>query len=260
MAQQIRGSPMKAMISSQQGERLDPRIQTFKRTQLCKFYLMGSCSRGKACNFAHNKGEMRQQPDFSKTRLCADFMRWPSECLAGSDCKYAHSQDELRKGGSLNMVTSSSADRGEAVAAQQAALLAVSQAMQVQMIHAQATTRLLMYGRSHADVTQQPWPQKPDSCSKLADGGDFDFSRQTTCDDDASLPAFSRQNTSSSSQECGLPRSPGAQGSVQSDIGDTAAKEGLKVTVMNTFLHFELQNSSSSSAAKRSQSLPAGRL
>ncbi|CAJ1339722.1 unnamed protein product [Effrenium voratum] len=72
------------------------RIDVHKRTRLCKFFLMGSCTRGAGCNFAHGARQLRTQPDFSKTRLCAEFME--SGTCPSKDCKFAHGRHELRPG------------------------------------------------------------------------------------------------------------------------------------------------------------------
>ncbi|CAK9037231.1 unnamed protein product [Durusdinium trenchii] len=71
------------------------RLEAFKQTRLCKFHIAGNCIRGTSCNFAHSVEQIRHQPDFSKTRLCADFMesRW---CRDGDYCKFAHGEHELR--------------------------------------------------------------------------------------------------------------------------------------------------------------------
>ena len=41
-------------------------------------------------------GQLRQQPNFSKTRLCADHVA--GCCLKGHGCSFAHSKRELRPG------------------------------------------------------------------------------------------------------------------------------------------------------------------
>mmetsp|Transcript_35550 Transcript_35550/g.83034 ORF Transcript_35550/g.83034 Transcript_35550/m.83034 type:complete len:369 (-) Transcript_35550:244-1350(-) len=71
------------------------RRRLFKGTRLCKFFLAGCCSRGEACNFAHAVDDLKQFPDFSKTRLCEPFMK-SGTCEQGATCKFAHSRDELR--------------------------------------------------------------------------------------------------------------------------------------------------------------------
>ena len=61
------------------------RLQVHKQTRLCRFFVVGACTRGEACTFAHGQDKLRQQPDFSKTRLCADFMERGS-CAEGDRC------------------------------------------------------------------------------------------------------------------------------------------------------------------------------
>ena len=71
------------------------RLEAFKQTRLCKFHVAGNCVRGTSCNFAHSIDQIRDQPDFSKTRLCADYLQsqW---CRDGQYCKFAHGEHELR--------------------------------------------------------------------------------------------------------------------------------------------------------------------
>ena len=71
------------------------RLEAFKQTRLCKFHVAGNCVRGNSCNFAHSIDQIRDQPDFSKTRLCADYLQaqW---CRDGQYCKFAHGEHELR--------------------------------------------------------------------------------------------------------------------------------------------------------------------
>lgn len=71
------------------------RLEAFKQTRLCKFHIAGNCIRGTSCNFAHSIEQIRDQPDFSKTRLCVDYCtdQW---CRDGDHCKFAHGEHELR--------------------------------------------------------------------------------------------------------------------------------------------------------------------
>ena len=71
------------------------RLEAFKQTRLCKFHIAGNCIRGTSCNFAHSMEQIRDQPDFSKTRLCVDYCtdQW---CRDGDYCKFAHGEHELR--------------------------------------------------------------------------------------------------------------------------------------------------------------------
>eukprot|EP00931_Biecheleriopsis_adriatica_P015227 TRINITY_DN11761_c0_g1_i1.p1 TRINITY_DN11761_c0_g1~~TRINITY_DN11761_c0_g1_i1.p1 ORF type:complete len:307 (+),score=47.10 TRINITY_DN11761_c0_g1_i1:105-1025(+) len=95
------------MASSKQQK---PPAKHFKLTKLCRFYAQGTCDRGSFCTFAHTMDEVREQPDFSKTRLCHDFMKL-GRCDAGSACKFAHGRKELRnrKGAWANVASSTPA-------------------------------------------------------------------------------------------------------------------------------------------------------
>eukprot|EP00440_Ansanella_granifera_P064429 gb/GFBE01069854.1/.p1 GENE.gb/GFBE01069854.1/~~gb/GFBE01069854.1/.p1 ORF type:complete len:226 (+),score=21.61 gb/GFBE01069854.1/:1-678(+) len=64
-----------------------------QKTQLCKFYMAGSCKRGGTCLFAHSQQELKPQPDLSKTSLCRLFKVGNCQDAA---CKYAHGRGELR--------------------------------------------------------------------------------------------------------------------------------------------------------------------
>lgn len=63
----------------------------FCKTKMCTFNLLGKCTRGGRCTYAHSATELQAAPDFSRTKMCAK----------GSDCKnpscgYAHARNELR--------------------------------------------------------------------------------------------------------------------------------------------------------------------
>jgi hypothetical protein len=64
------------------------------KTKMCKYKLQGTCTKGKACNFAHDEVEMQGLPDLSCTKLCAQFLQ-VGKC-DNPACTYAHSKDELR--------------------------------------------------------------------------------------------------------------------------------------------------------------------
>ncbi|CAJ1399787.1 unnamed protein product [Effrenium voratum] len=81
---------------------LGKRLEAHKKTRLCKFFALGACTRGLACSFAHGTDQLRSQPDFSKTRLCADFTELGS-CADGRDCKFAHGRHELRPGSAAKL-------------------------------------------------------------------------------------------------------------------------------------------------------------
>jgi len=62
---------------------------------MCKFNLLGICSKGSACAFAHASDELKSRPDLSRTRLCRVFIQ-TGHCSNGKKCTFAHSKDELR--------------------------------------------------------------------------------------------------------------------------------------------------------------------
>merc|ERR1719375_2195263 len=64
------------------------------KTQMCKFFEEGKCTRGRDCTFAHDESELKKAPDFTKTRMCEKFKM--GECN-DSNCSFAHNADELRK-------------------------------------------------------------------------------------------------------------------------------------------------------------------
>eukprot|EP00434_Breviolum_minutum_P001060 symbB.v1.2.000933.t1/scaffold54.1/size375170/6 len=66
----------------------------YKQTRLCSFHQVGACKRGSACNFAHDSGELKEMPDFSKTRLCKTFQT-TGRCELGDSCTFAHGHHEL---------------------------------------------------------------------------------------------------------------------------------------------------------------------
>lgn len=68
--------------------------EIFKKTKMCRFYLLGACTRGRQCAFAHSQKELNPMPDFSYTRVCK-VLRSTGQCN-NPDCKYAHSRKELR--------------------------------------------------------------------------------------------------------------------------------------------------------------------
>lgn len=70
------------------------RTQVFQRTKMCKFFILGCCSRGEQCHFAHDKGELQALPDLHRTKLCKTLIN-TGNCDNPS-CKYAHSSEELR--------------------------------------------------------------------------------------------------------------------------------------------------------------------
>mmetsp|Transcript_41899 Transcript_41899/g.76132 ORF Transcript_41899/g.76132 Transcript_41899/m.76132 type:complete len:479 (-) Transcript_41899:77-1513(-) len=72
----------------------------FSKTKMCKFHLMGKCTKGDDCLFAHEKTEMRPLPDLTCTKLCKALIQTGVCTLP--DCKYAHNKEELRSTSSFH--------------------------------------------------------------------------------------------------------------------------------------------------------------
>lgn len=67
------------------------------KTMMCGHYLAGSCSKGKACKFAHSLSELPEHIRKTyKTTMCAS-VAGKQRCKRGLACSYAHSKAELRK-------------------------------------------------------------------------------------------------------------------------------------------------------------------
>lgn len=66
----------------------------FKKTKMCKFHVVGKCTKGECCPFAHNVGELNDLPDLRCTKLCKNLLKH-GECTI-SGCSYAHNKKELR--------------------------------------------------------------------------------------------------------------------------------------------------------------------
>lgn len=70
------------------------KVQCFK-TQQCRFWLEGRCSRGNDCTFAHTDVELRDKPDLTKTKICAKWRN--GQCRKSpSECSYAHGEEDMR--------------------------------------------------------------------------------------------------------------------------------------------------------------------
>ncbi|CAE7946187.1 unnamed protein product [Symbiodinium sp. KB8] len=50
----------------------------YRGTELCSFFLKGMCRHGTKCNFAHSINDLKEKPDFSKTRLCTNYFKTKS--------------------------------------------------------------------------------------------------------------------------------------------------------------------------------------
>eukprot|EP00405_Crypthecodinium_cohnii_P012759 CAMPEP_0206431196 /NCGR_PEP_ID=MMETSP0324_2-20121206/7230_1 /ASSEMBLY_ACC=CAM_ASM_000836 /TAXON_ID=2866 /ORGANISM="Crypthecodinium cohnii, Strain Seligo" /LENGTH=599 /DNA_ID=CAMNT_0053897097 /DNA_START=437 /DNA_END=2238 /DNA_ORIENTATION=+ len=70
------------------------RVTIFQRTKMCKFFLLGCCSRGDQCHFAHSKEQLSELPNLYRTKLCRTLINTGS--CTDETCRYAHNKDELR--------------------------------------------------------------------------------------------------------------------------------------------------------------------
>mmetsp|Transcript_105310 Transcript_105310/g.187184 ORF Transcript_105310/g.187184 Transcript_105310/m.187184 type:complete len:329 (-) Transcript_105310:219-1205(-) len=97
----------------------------FMKTQLCKYYGVGSCTKGAECNFAHGLEEMSIVPDLKKTALCEDFKH--GRCsLPKEQCQYAHGQDDLRSSLAFQSIRKASQPDSDQAAASEKAVSSLS--------------------------------------------------------------------------------------------------------------------------------------
>eukprot|EP00434_Breviolum_minutum_P006511 symbB.v1.2.005746.t1/scaffold307.1/size232847/11 len=247
------------------------RLQVHKQTRLCKFFAIGQCTRGSACAFAHGEEKLRQQPDFSKTRLCADFMEKGS-CAEGDRCKFAHGKDELRPGSAAKIgrpakakphstcqeASSSSKPKVDAMAAQE--VQAARNFQLKQSLHEQAALRLMMQSAAPVSPVGKVTTKAgkvPQPCGKVVNQGlnplDFEkqqlqlsFSRQTTWEGvETESAAFSRNTSMANDDVTESAAIPGSTtpnptvptcGSPVSPIRELPELKDVMFQVKNTFI------------------------
>lgn len=76
------------------------RLCQFSKTKLCKFHVLGKCTKGVQCPFAHEGLELRKLPDLRRTKLCKVLIQ-TGQC-SNAACMYAHTKDELRSTGAFH--------------------------------------------------------------------------------------------------------------------------------------------------------------
>lgn len=67
----------------------------FHKTKMCKFFIMGMCTRGESCQYAHSKEDLQIAPDLKCTKLCQDLIQ-TGQCRDPANCLFAHNKQELR--------------------------------------------------------------------------------------------------------------------------------------------------------------------
>lgn len=70
------------------------RNSQFSKTKMCRFEILGMCTKGQQCPFAHGATELKPLPDLRCTKLCRELLQF-GECH-NKNCTYAHSREELR--------------------------------------------------------------------------------------------------------------------------------------------------------------------
>ena len=222
------------------------RLEVHKKTRLCKFFAVGACTRGSSCAFAHGSCQLRDQPDFSKTRLCADFVEL-GKCSAGLACKFAHSKSELRPGSAAKLGRPSSKNRNEAPTQNEkspvAAAAQVLQNLRMQhVLHEQAALKLMLQStcaRNRVEESKVSKEKDVECCLDAA--ANTSFSRQTTWEGmETASAAFSRGSSSASASENPVVPEP----------------SNLEVRVKNTFLEVQDEPEDQAIPLRKIRSLP----
>lgn len=81
-------------------------VVQFTKTQMCKFEIVGMCSKGTQCSFAHSAHELNALPDLRCTQLCKTLIQ--NGACYNPDCLYAHNKEELRTSNAANAAQQSS--------------------------------------------------------------------------------------------------------------------------------------------------------
>ncbi|CAE7201808.1 Zfp36 [Symbiodinium natans] len=231
------------------------RLEVHKKTRLCKFFTMGACTRGASCAFAHGPDQLRDQPDYSKTRLCADFVEL-GKCVEGKACKFAHSKSELRPGSAAKVGrparTSNHAAKQTENEAEQA--MRVLQTLRAQRaLHEQAALKLMLQSACASaaakvskatckEPTEKPTEKDVECCSQ-----GNSFSRQTTWEGmETASAGFSRDSSAASASD-----------NIVSDsttLPDPC--DGVELRVKNTFLEVKDETEQETAPLRKVQSLP----
>lgn len=88
----------------------------FCKTKMCRFNILGICSKGGECPYAHSREELKPTPDLYRTKVCKNLIS-TGRC-EDPECRYAHSKDQLRttsllkKGAKSNAVGQAPPGRG----------------------------------------------------------------------------------------------------------------------------------------------------
>ena len=218
------------------------RREVHQKTRLCKFFTMGACTRGSSCAFAHGPEQLRDQPDYSKTRLCADFVQ-RGRCSRGQACPFAHGRNELRPGSAAKLGRPARSPRPGGIAPRAeetdaVALRALQTLRMQQALHEQAALKLML-----CSAGARPSPQ----CTGKTDTFPPEtqtFSRQTTWEGVETDPTnFSRVSSATSS--------------ASETVSVSAVPKDVEVLVKNTFIEVkEDQDEDQDVSIRKTRSLP----
>jgi len=248
----------------------DRRLEIFKGTRLCKFNAIGRCKRGLDCKFSHNNSDVKELPDFSKTRLCQQFME-QAFCKHGDRCKFAHGKEQLRIRTETIPVdpVSYNAPTDMASTGMRELLQAVFQERHTTS-YEEAALNLLLRGAPRFSLATGV-PQRTSV-------GEDDFldeapplSRQSTCiGEDCSVPVFSRNSTEDpfsdqiTEPEFDWESKVSESSEVSSHVKQYAESEEVSmpemIMVKNTFIHVETQDEAAPQHLRRVCSAPALRI
>ena len=234
------------------------RLQVHKKTQLCKFFAVGACQRGSNCAFAHGTSQLRQQPDYSKTRLCADFMEL-GRCAQGRDCKFAHGKRELRPGSAAKVGRPSgrSTQAAQAPKPETEEAKTVVQALETlrkrQLHHERAAMNLMLQG-TLAGVASLSGKGKASPDLELPETS---FSRQTTWEGVETVSTgFSRAFSDAS--DASMAEKEICEAAVRDQLVPLpkAQVTGWQVRVKNTFIEVQDDEDIIEPVMLRTKSLP----
>jgi len=66
---------------------------TFAKTKMCKLFILGECTRGERCRFAHSREQLKGLPKLARNRVCKSLIN-TGHC-DDPECPYAHSREEF---------------------------------------------------------------------------------------------------------------------------------------------------------------------
>jgi len=257
---------MMSVQTQNHSDRDAKRLAAHKQTRLCKFFAVGACTKGSTCPFAHGTSHLREQPDFSKTRLCTDFVEL-GHCAQGDSCKFAHGKQDLRPGSSAkNRAFGKNKGKVQAPQEVKKEAHANNATWGLHSGYEQAALKLILksafagQGRtSHGNTCAEQWvewTEKADCCELNICNS---FSRQTTCEGvETSSAQFSR--CSSATSDGSLTEVVEAvEGAITTvPVAESTTQEiDWQVRVRNTFIEIEDDTIQEGCPIRKCRSMPS---